>query len=1291
MRRTLLASVSFFLLVSGFIQAQPTLDLKRVVNLWPAVEVYFSAECNGTPVWNLQPSDFHILDDGDEVTQFTLDCPNPSSPCVMSVGLVLDGSGSMAGSGNPGVIQAAKHFVGFLDGVQDQAAVLWFNNGTTLAQSMTTDTSLMNQAIDALPVLGQSAVWDGVFAGLVETATMGTNPCRAVIVVSDGMDNASSATFAAVLWYAQQQHIPVFPIGLGGSFNIDQFRQLAEETGGRFHHSPTVDALPAIYAEIAAVLRAAFLECRLTFDPDCPDGRIHPVELQLPDLCGAPVSVTGHYQAPRDSTAFTDLVMTLDSVATTAGMDVELTLALLTPLQNERFAPLTLDLSFNKTHLTFDGVRTPPASLLDGVPLTVTPLVNGVRLVTSDAIRITGNGELLHLRFRTNASAADTVRAAVTCASAEFSLFCHRPLIGAGLVTLVPGAPRLLCTMDVPRSLAWDSTTAAYVPAPFTTTLSIYNLGSQVSMGGHCEIAVDTTAFRLVSPPSTGITLPDIAPGAAYDATWQLAAVPRAQADSSDITMTARFDNHGDVSCMARVHIGVSDPYLVCDVQLPVLRTDVTPGRYEPHPVPVLVTVRNEGAVPAENIMVDMEYPPDMYLPGSFPGSSVAQALSPSRLAPGESGTVRWELYRPPVHSPRQDTLRFRSSAHRGGVRVCEGVLAVPEISAPILIPRCSVPDSLHWDELADQYIPNPFTISVSGANMGTDTAYAVTARPLLPDGMQLFPSTQPLRVALRTGPLAPWRIGDSVPNVSWTVAWGLRDSKDREVPVTFLLEGLSRSGDTLAPLIAHCWIRIPGLRKELACELTLPDSLALNALGTNLEPNPVILRHRVRNQGQLPMRLRRVQLEMPSDGLTISPSSPYGGSADINSTLAIGQEMEFEWVIDVAPREYARTPLFAVTVFDEEDDAHRCERQIFIPPVRGVISCTPGVPTITMDLTAQQYLPMPFPVEVDVHSMLPRLSDSLFARIVVPAGSLALVSADSARQSTPVLPVRLFPGQQARATWLLEHPITRSMERYMLDLLVWEKGGDTTRCEAEIVIPGMPAPFWFDLSASGPLEFCDGGAVTLYAGPGYASYLWSTGDTTSSIVVRTTGSYSCGVTLPDGLPGLSQHITVTVWPLPSPPVITRTGDVLTATTAVGWQWYRDGMAIQNATAQTHTAVATGMYTVRITDAHGCEALSDPFSVTILPVEEVQATDFRFLIYPNPAGDRLSIDVELVRPSAVLLTLHDLLGRERRRVERNQIHPSFIEQLDLRDLEPGIYLLRLAAGGMLRTRLLVVE
>src|SRR5437588_10804693 len=50
-------------------------------------------------------------------------------------------------------------------------------------------------------------------------------------------------------------------------------------------------------------------------------------------------------------------------------------------------------------------------------------------------------------------------------------------------------------------------------------------------------------------------------------------------------------------------------------------------------------------------------------------------------------------------------------------------------------------------------------------------------------------------------------------------------------------------------------------------------------------------------------------------------------------------------------------------------------------------------------------------------------------------------------------------------------------------------------------------------LPLSGPVTFCQGGSVTLDAGAGFSSYLWSNGDTTRTITVATNGTFTVRVT----------------------------------------------------------------------------------------------------------------------------------------------------------------------------------
>jgi hypothetical protein len=118
---------------------------------WPTIEVYFSVGCNGNPAYNMAKQDFKMFENGVEVKDFTLWCPDPTMRCAISVALVFDASGSMIGSGNAGAKQAGHAFIDMMDGVVDEAAVYLVHPCVTVYQQMTTVKPMLHAAVDALP------------------------------------------------------------------------------------------------------------------------------------------------------------------------------------------------------------------------------------------------------------------------------------------------------------------------------------------------------------------------------------------------------------------------------------------------------------------------------------------------------------------------------------------------------------------------------------------------------------------------------------------------------------------------------------------------------------------------------------------------------------------------------------------------------------------------------------------------------------------------------------------------------------------------------------------------------------------------------------------------------------------------------------------------------------------------------------------------------------------------------------------------------------------------------------
>ena len=147
-----------------------------------------------------------------------------------------------------------------------------------------------------------------------------------------------------------------------------------------------------------------------------------------------------------------------------------------------------------------------------------------------------------------------------------------------------------------------------------------------------------------------------------------------------------------------------------------------------------------------------------------------------------------------------------------------------------------------------------------------------------------------------------------------------------------------------------------------------------------------------------------------------------------------------------------------------------------------------------------------------------------------------------------------------------------------------------------------LPVPI---VNASGETAFCSGNNVTLSSSVTGVSYLWSNNATTKSIAATTTGNYSVEVTDANGCKGTSTAVTVTENPLPAP-IVNASGETTfcsgksvtlsSSITGVSYLWSN------HATTQSVSATMTGNYSVEVTDANGCSAISSDILVTVNPL-----------------------------------------------------------------------------------------
>ena len=159
------------------------------------------------------------------------------------------------------------------------------------------------------------------------------------------------------------------------------------------------------------------------------------------------------------------------------------------------------------------------------------------------------------------------------------------------------------------------------------------------------------------------------------------------------------------------------------------------------------------------------------------------------------------------------------------------------------------------------------------------------------------------------------------------------------------------------------------------------------------------------------------------------------------------------------------------------------------------------------------------------------------------------------------------------------------------------------------------PTPSTPSVSTTTPTTFCIGGSVTLTSDATTGNQWYKDGSAISGATnvtynATTSGVYTVVVTANSCSSPPSNAVTVTVNTIPTASNINANsttafcagGSVtLTSSVATGNQWYKEGILISGATAQTYSATAAGNYTVVVT-TNGCPSeLSNSITVVVYP------------------------------------------------------------------------------------------
>ena len=257
--------IAFLLLIVGGVAAipaqereqtaPPRLSIRTDLVTLPVTVV----DAEGRFVTGLGREQFTVYDDGEPqpIEFFT------SEDLPLTIGLVVDSSASMKVHRH-NVTAAAAAFAAMSDPL-DEFFTVNFNEhvwlGLPPGLAFTEDWGRLHAALKAAPAAGMTALHDAIDLAL-EHVRLGTHDRKALIVVSDGGDNASSRTRDAILQRARMTETVIYAVTLVDRDDHDAdprvLKTLAKETGGRAFAPRDADEVIRAFEQIARELRSGY-------------------------------------------------------------------------------------------------------------------------------------------------------------------------------------------------------------------------------------------------------------------------------------------------------------------------------------------------------------------------------------------------------------------------------------------------------------------------------------------------------------------------------------------------------------------------------------------------------------------------------------------------------------------------------------------------------------------------------------------------------------------------------------------------------------------------------------------------------------------------------------------------------------------------------------------------------------------------------------------------------------------------------------------------------------------------
>ena len=282
--------------------APPTSDTPIVIEVTRVNLLFTVADRKGRFVTNLAKEDFEVVENKkkQEILEFVAETDLP-----LRIGVLIDTSNSIRERFRFELEAAAEFLNSLIQKERDKGLIISYDTDYSLVTDLTDNTELLSKKLRELRPGGGTAMYDAIMYACREKLAL-DRPMhkyrRAIVVISDGDDNASKYTRDQALEMAQKSEVVIYSISTNMTRTETEgdkvLKFFARETGGQSFFPFKAQDMSQDFENIANELRSQY---SILFRPEplITDGLFHAVDLKIKNRPGLIVRARKGYYAPK--------------------------------------------------------------------------------------------------------------------------------------------------------------------------------------------------------------------------------------------------------------------------------------------------------------------------------------------------------------------------------------------------------------------------------------------------------------------------------------------------------------------------------------------------------------------------------------------------------------------------------------------------------------------------------------------------------------------------------------------------------------------------------------------------------------------------------------------------------------------------------------------------------------------------------------------------------------------------------------------------------------------------------